>query len=439
MPFAPGQILHNRYRIVRFLSQGGFGSVYRAWDTKLNGPCAIKESLDTSEAAQQQFNREATMLFNLRHSNLPKVFDAFSVPGQGQYLVMEFIEGEDLQQILDRTGGPLPEAQVLPWIVQVCDALAYLHTRTRPIIHRDVKPANVRITPEGTAVLVDFGIAKLYDPARRTTLGARAVTPGYSPFEQYGQRPTDARTDVYALGSTLYHLLTGHMPPESIERVNGTPLTPPRQLNPAISERIEKAILRAMAVLPDQRYQSMAEFRAGLAPLAAPTPVALAAAPIGGGVGKGTAPLVQNAPARPVIRQRPAWLYVSVLVLLVPLVILLDRWFLAGFGGSSSDPTATWTNLPAIFSIDTETPTLTPLQTATPTTTPSPENTATLTDTILPPSATPSFTTSATSTHTQTVTSTVKPTSSLASPKDTSPPPTKRPTKPPKPPPTAAP
>jgi len=264
MPLETGILLNNRYRIVKLLGQGGFGAVYRAWDVNLSGPCAIKENFDTSPAAQNQFLREASILYNLRHPNLPKVTDHFSVPGQGQYLVMEYIEGQDLQEKIDQAGGPLPEAQVLPWIIQVCDALNYLHHRTPPIIHRDIKPANVRITPDGTVYLVDFGIAKLYDPERKTTLGARAVTPGYSPFEQYGQKPTDARTDVYALGATLYAALTGRSPIESIERIGGATLPPPRTLNPGISPQVEAAILQAMSLMPEQRYQRVGNLKEAL-------------------------------------------------------------------------------------------------------------------------------------------------------------------------------
>jgi serine/threonine-protein kinase len=236
--------------------------VYRAWDTRLNGPVALKENFDASATAQKQFALEASILFNLHHPNLPRMMDHFSLPS-GQYLVMDYIEGEDLQQKLEQQ-APLPEGLVRPWIEQVCDALTYLHGQTPPIIHRDIKPANIKITPTGQALLVDFGIAKVYDPRLKTTLGARAVTPGYSPYEQYGQKPTDARTDVYALGATLYTLLTGTEPPESIDRLGGTPLFAPRSLNPALSPQIEKVILQAMAVQPDQRFQDIAAFKAAM-------------------------------------------------------------------------------------------------------------------------------------------------------------------------------
>ena len=264
MPLQPGQGLNNRYRIVKLLGQGGFGAVYRAWDTSLSRPCALKENLDTSSEAQRQFNREATLLANLSHPNLPRVTDYFFLPEQGQYLVMDLVEGEDLGAMLQRLGQPLAEADVLPWIAQVCEALTYLHSQNPPVIHRDIKPANIKITPTGKAMLVDFGIAKVYDPHLQTTVGARAVTPGYSPPEQYGHGTTDARTDVHALGATLYTLLTAKEPPESVLRSTGAELPQPRSLNPSISTPVAESILRAMELAPTARFQSSADFRAAI-------------------------------------------------------------------------------------------------------------------------------------------------------------------------------
>jgi hypothetical protein len=177
---------------------------------------------------------------------------------------MDYVEGEDLQQMLDRR-GPLPEAEVLPWIMQICDALTYLHNQPQPIIHRDVKPANIKITLDGQPVLVDFGIAKFYDPSQQTTMGARAITPGYSPPEQYGKGRTDARSDIYSLGATLYALLTGKDPADSVERLIGAAdLTPPDQLNPLISEPVARVIMKAMTAETALRYQSIGEFKAAL-------------------------------------------------------------------------------------------------------------------------------------------------------------------------------
>ncbi|MBN1148625.1 MAG: protein kinase [Anaerolineales bacterium] len=178
--------------------------------------------------------------------------------------MMDYIEGQDLESLHESAGGPLPEAQTLGWIGQVCDALDYLHSQNPPVVHRDIKPANIRITPEGTAALVDFGIAKIYDPSLKTTLGAQAVTPGYSPPEQYGLGKTDPRSDIYALGATLYCLLSGREPVESVQRSIGVELPPPRQFNPSISHQAENAILVAMQMAPAQRYQTAADLKADL-------------------------------------------------------------------------------------------------------------------------------------------------------------------------------
>jgi len=266
-----GQVILNRYRVAALLGQGGMGDVYRAWDLNLKIPVALKENLDTSPEAQQQFGEEARLLARLSHPNLPRVTDYFTMPGQGEYLVMDYIEGVDLEQELENADHSLIPTQglrpqtALPWIIQTCDALIYLHDQRPPVIHRDIKPANIKITPDGRAVLVDFGIAKRYDPQRATSAGARAVTPGYSPPEQYGGASTDARSDIYALGATLYHLLTGQQPPESVQRVAGTaPNLAPRSLNPEITPAVEHVILKAMAVEMERRYQTAAEMRADL-------------------------------------------------------------------------------------------------------------------------------------------------------------------------------
>lgn len=270
MPLSTAQVLNDRYRIVALLAQGGFGAVYRAWDLNLKNPVALKENLSISAESIKQFTLEARLLANLRHENLPYVIDYFSLPDQGQYLVMEFIEGDDLQAMLSEAGGALPKTQVIAWMNQVCNALEYLHAQQPPVIHRDIKPANIKIS-KGVVKLVDFGIAKVYDPTGRTTAGARAVTQGYSPPEQYGSGRTDARSDVYALGATLYTLLTGSTPLDSLQRQLGQPLRPPRKANPALSLSEEQVILRAMELEAGQRFQSVRAFKNALnAALAAP-------------------------------------------------------------------------------------------------------------------------------------------------------------------------
>ncbi len=259
------QVIHNRYQIIRLVGQGGFGAVYQVWDTTLKLTCALKENFETSTAAQRQFLHEATILAKLRHPNLPRVTDHFTIPGQGQYLVMDYVEGVDLKTKLEQNGAPLPVAQVIPWINQMADALAYLHAQKPSIIHRDLKPENIIITPADQAMLVDFGVAKIYDPHLKTTVGARAVTAGFSPPEQYGQGTTDARSDIYALGATLYTLVTNQEPVESIQRTLRVPLTSPRQLNPAVSPSLDAAIRKAMEPVPADRFQRMEHFKSALA------------------------------------------------------------------------------------------------------------------------------------------------------------------------------
>ncbi|MEW5872545.1 MAG: bifunctional serine/threonine-protein kinase/formylglycine-generating enzyme family protein [Chloroflexota bacterium] len=349
MTLATGTVLNQRYRIVKLLGQGGFGAVYRAWDLALKRPCAVKENLAVTAEAQRQFEREARLLANLSHPNLPRVIDHFSLPGQGQYLVMDFVEGQDLDELMQQAGGPLPEARLLPWIGQICEALEYLHRQNPAIIHRDIKPGNIRITPQGQAMLVDFGIAKIYDPRAKTTVGARAVTPGYSPTEQYGQGSTDARTDIYALGATLYNLLTNQTPVESVQRTLGAPLPAPSQYNPHISPNTEHVVLHAMALLPEQRFASIGEFRRSLvhgdqapqvlrtAQMAAPQ-TASYSPPVSSTARMPVAPAPTTAaPAPTAVRQVPwGWIGAGVIMLLVVSVALL-----AGGGLTSESARAT--------------------------------------------------------------------------------------------------
>lgn len=256
-------VLQGRYRLITELGRGGFGAVYKAWDSNLNKACAIKENLEASPAAYRQFVREATVLSNLSHPNLPRVTDHFFIQDKGQYLVMDFVEGEDLMNLLKRR-GTLPIEQVRGWVLQVAEALVYLHSRQPPVIHRDIKPSNIRITPDGRALLVDFGLVKVFDPNLKTTLGARAVTPGYAPPEQYGHGKTDVRTDIYALGATLYNLIAGRDPLESVQRMAGIKLPSAYELNPQVPLELIQVIERAMALEPSQRFQSASDFVSAL-------------------------------------------------------------------------------------------------------------------------------------------------------------------------------
>lgn len=262
-------ILQDRYRVESLLGQGGMGAVYLARDLRLKIPCAVKENVasrvhsNLADELASQFEREATILAALHHPNLPRVTNYF-IHNDDQYLVMDYVEGEDLAARLKR-GGPLPEGEALKWAAQACDALSYLHTRPNAsIIHRDIKPANLKITPDGRLMLVDFGLSKIYDPMLSTVAGAKGWSSGFSPPEQYDGR-TDARTDQYALAATLYALLTGKIPPDALERQLGyTPLRPVRELAPDVSERVETAIMRAMELDPLARFDSIETFRAAL-------------------------------------------------------------------------------------------------------------------------------------------------------------------------------
>jgi len=263
-----GQIIQNRYCVVRLLGQGGFGAVYLVQDTRLGGRhLALKESFDSSREAQQQFQLEANLLASLSHQHLPRVSDYFIETTSGrQYLVMDFIEGQDLTDLIINRRTPLPESQALIWMIQVCQAVAHLHSQQpRPIIHRDIKPPNIKITPAGQAMLVDFGIAKLYEPHKGTARIAKAFSPGFSPPEQYAGG-TDARSDVYALGATLYSMVTAAVPPDAFtERlVQQVPLIPPTRINAHVSAALERVILQAMHLDPNRRFPSAVEMLAAL-------------------------------------------------------------------------------------------------------------------------------------------------------------------------------
>jgi serine/threonine-protein kinase len=283
----PGSILRGRYHIVELVGQGGGGAVYKAEDQRLPGRLtAVKEvRLDPtmSEAAraetQEQFRREAAVLAQLDHPALPKVSDYFVLRGN-DYLVMDFVAGPDLRQLLEEArsaGHFLPEEQVLSWLDQLLDALEYLHGQVPPVIHRDIKPSNLKLVGGSQLKVVDFGLVKPLDPADpRTLTVARGVgSLPYTPLEQYAGDTghTDARTDIYSVGATLYHLLTGRPPVTAQERfLAPTALARPRQLNPRVSARTESLMLAAMALHPERRPADVAALRAlrtGSAPLSA--------------------------------------------------------------------------------------------------------------------------------------------------------------------------
>jgi len=276
MTLTIGQHLyHDRYQIKGHLGQGGMGTVYVAADKNFDdGLVAIKENLMAEGPFRKQFEREGNLLYRLKHANLPSVTNSFVDEATGyQYLVMEYVAGKNLKEILQRQRGPLPEAEVLGWIEKVMDAVEYMHNwfdtetgQSRPVLHRDIKPGNIILRADtGEIVLVDFGLVK-HGSQMSTKSGARGITPGYSPLEQYeGGMGTTAQTDIYALGATLYTLLTAARPPAATNLASGTEeLVPPRRINPHIRPNTARVIERAMKLRAADRFESVAAMRSAL-------------------------------------------------------------------------------------------------------------------------------------------------------------------------------
>jgi serine/threonine protein kinase len=267
MSLTSGQMLRDRYRVVRLLGPGGMSANYEVVDTVLNVRYFLKEMVpypgtrgDGLAQLREQFQQEACLLAELRHQNLPRVTDHFE-DGGNVYLVMDFIRGQRLDQIIAH-GEHISEDEVLGWTRQLMEALDYCHSQG--VIHRDVKPQNVIISSHGQAILVDFGLAKLVDPdnPRTRTVMRGLGTPEYAPPEQYDTKRgyTDPRTDIYSLGATLYHALVGEPPPALSERVvNPTSLIPIRQRVSGVSRSVDRVVMKAMALQPSQRFQSIAE------------------------------------------------------------------------------------------------------------------------------------------------------------------------------------
>ncbi len=274
-PVKTGKSLRDRYIISRVIGRGGMGSIYLADDNRLDGRvCAIKEVYqggdipeDLRAQGRDQFYREASVLARLDHPNLPKVSDYFSEADR-DYLVMDFVPGDDLKSLMDaarKKSHFLPVAEVMGWAAQIADALEYLHNQDPPVIHRDIKPSNLKLTPNGLIKLVDFGLVKQMAPDEITvTVIQGRGTATYTPLEQYGGDTghTDRRSDIYAFGATLYHLLTNQPPAEAKQRfLQPHALQPLRLINPQISSSVEAAILWAMELHPDDRPPHLDAFR----------------------------------------------------------------------------------------------------------------------------------------------------------------------------------
>jgi tetratricopeptide (TPR) repeat protein len=266
MTLASGTVLANRYRVLARLGEGGMGSVYQVEDLKRPGVVyALKALLDDTTTspedmawASKRFDEEITLLSRLSHPRIPAFVDRFTERGR-RYFVMEYIPGMTLEQRQERAHAPLPERDVLSWMVGVCDVLAYLHSQRPPIIVRDLKPGNIMVTPSGDVRLIDFGIARTYKAGKASNT-ENLGTMTYASPEHLGQTQTDARSDIYSLGATIYHLLTNAEP---------APLETPapgqlRRYQPGVSEATERVVIRAMKLNAAERFQTAVEFREAL-------------------------------------------------------------------------------------------------------------------------------------------------------------------------------
>lgn len=359
MPLVRGQTLHNnRYRIVTLIGQGGMGVIYRAWDTNLNFSVSLKElipqpNLDPKviDKLRQQFRQEAEVLAKLSHSHLVNVTNFFEENGKA-YLVMRYVEGESLKARIDREGVQ-SETNVVFWTKQLLDALVYCHKHN--VLHRDIKPANLIIQPDGQAILVDFGLVKLWDPnnPNTQTVMQGMGTPEYSPPEQYtGQTGnTNPRSDLYSLSATMYHALTGQAPPTATDRIaNPDVMSPIRRIIPRVSRNTERVILKGMALNQKERYPNAETMRAAF----------------------------HTSISRHWIR----------IIFVGVLFVILTVWLVIGNAQGSfiaiETSTPTSTDTPTNTPTSTNTPTITHTSTGTPTNTSTPTSTPTMTHTPTP-------------------------------------------------------
>ena len=261
----PGTLLLDRYLIVQRVGGGGMGSVYQAKDKRLaDRLCAVKEMIemfaDQNQRAKavEDFKREAEVLAQLDHPSIPTVFDYF-IEGGRYYLVMRWIGGGDLAEQMRVRGGIVDEATITKWAIQICDVLHYIHSQKPPIIYRDLKPANLMLDDKsGRVMLVDFGIARIVRPTEK---GVTAIgTMGYAPPELFAGK-VEPRSDIYSLGATMFHMLTGSDPQDNPLLIFDFSKNPrPRQINPNISAEMEAILMRSVAHKPEDRHASALDF-----------------------------------------------------------------------------------------------------------------------------------------------------------------------------------
>src|SRR5438270_1391445 len=265
-------ILQSRYRIVRQLGKGGMGVVYEAIDLRLGHTVALKQTLTEDEALWKQFEHEARLLAQLNHPVLPRVSDYFT-EGHRAFFVLQFVQGDDLATMITQQPGPFPRNSVIAWADQLLDALIYLHSHDRQIIHRDIKPHNLKITSAGKIALLDFGLAKSQGSPCENESKCPSIfgySPRYAPLEQIQDLGTSPQSDIYALGATLYHLLTGAKPPDAVVRATALigaqtdPLRPAHAINTGLGIDLSAILNRAMAQNPADRYASAFDFREAL-------------------------------------------------------------------------------------------------------------------------------------------------------------------------------
>jgi serine/threonine protein kinase len=271
MTLSEGTILKSRYKIIKKIGGGGYGQVYLAEDTLKESFWAVKEmdveDLSDKDRAEirEQFWFEAKILVKLSHPQLPKIEDFFEDNGK-YYIVMEYIKGKDLFDIIKLSSNPFPVEEVTGWVIKICNVLEYLHNqKPHAVIFRDLKPENVMLSDDGEIKLIDFGISKLFDVNRHTRNYAKAASPYFSSPEQYGGKTTDKRSDIFSLGATMYYIYTGNFPVDAIERaINEIPMTVPGNLNSQIPKKLDNVILKAMELNKENRYQTVEELTGDL-------------------------------------------------------------------------------------------------------------------------------------------------------------------------------